>query len=136
MTAFIEELIPHRQPMRWIISLDECSETTAVASARFGMDDFAVENGVVLEPALVECIAQTVAAAMGQRARTRGVEGSPSAGMLIAASSFKIHSRPLADQQLRIAIREVKRMGPMLMIAGEISCNDALIANGELSLYA
>ena len=56
--------------------------------------------------------------------------------MLAAVSNFKIHARAPLDQLLTIEVREVKRLGPMLLIAGTIWCADQLIASGELSLYA
>jgi predicted hotdog family 3-hydroxylacyl-ACP dehydratase len=136
MLGEIETLIPHRAPMRFIAALTDCTETTARATACFAADHFAVTNGAVLETALVECVAQTVAAALGQRAAASGKTGAANNGMLAAVSNFKIHARPPLDQLLTIEVREVKRLGPMLLIAGTISCADQLIAAGELSLYA
>ena len=137
----VESLIPHRAPMRWINALTDCTETTATATACFGATDFAVVNGKVLESALVECVAQTVAAAMGKRRQTsgendRGKAGAAANGMLVAASNFEILHQPIAGQVLRIEIRETKRLGPMLMVAGTISCDGQIVAKGELSLYA
>jgi len=136
MLAAIEILMPHRAPMRFIDALTECTETTARAHAHFTADHFAVADGAVLESALVECLAQTIAAALGYRARASGTTGASNHGMLAAVSNFKIHARPPLDQLLIIEVREVKRLGPMLLIAGIIACADQLIASGELSLYA
>jgi len=122
--------------MRWITALTGCTETTATATASFGENDFAVVDGKVLETALVECIAQTVAAALGQRAQAGGKTGAAANEMLVAAANFKIRSRPAAGQTLHIEIRETKRLGPMLLIAGTIACDGQNIASGELSLYA
>jgi predicted hotdog family 3-hydroxylacyl-ACP dehydratase len=138
MPVATENLIPHRAPMRWIDALTDCTETAAVATACFSADSFAVANGLVLETALVECVAQTVAAALGQRAQTRGQSDSGIAakGMLVSVSNFKIQSRPPSGKQLRIEIRELKRLGLMLRVSGEISCDGQTIASGELTLYA
>lgn len=178
MSTAIEQLIPHRAPMRWVEELLDCTETTATATTRFTGDHFAVthsspaahsslpkggegqgeeaklfldqipspqpsphsggarESALVIETALVECMAQTVAAALGQRMQASGKSGAGNHGMLAAVSNFKIHSRPPLDQTLTIEVREVKRLGPMLMITGKISCGAGLIATGELSLYA
>lgn len=136
MPAAIEALIPHRAPMRFIEALTDCTDTTARATALFSAGHFAVANGTVLETALVECVAQTVAAALGHRARASGHSGAANHGMLAAVSNFKIHARPPLDQVLTIEVRELKRLGPMLLIAGTITCADQLIAAGELSLYA
>jgi predicted hotdog family 3-hydroxylacyl-ACP dehydratase len=138
MAVAIENLIPHRTPMRFINVLTDCTETTAVATACFSADSFAVANGFVLEAALVECVAQTVAAAIGHRAKIHGQSDSGIAakGMLVAVSNFKIQSRPPAEKQLRIEIRELKRLGLMLRVSGEISSDGKSIASGELTLYA
>lgn len=122
--------------MCWIEALTDCTETTAHATARFTADHFAVVGDAVLETAMVECVAQTVAAALGHRARASGKNGAANNGMLAAVSNFKILSRPPLNQTLTIEVRELKRLGPMLLIAGTISCNGQSIATGELSLYA
>jgi len=182
MSPAIEQLIPHRAPMRWVEELIDCTDTTATATVRFTAEHFAVgkseptpfpsqernpqpsaacnapllggaavgfpadpqpdsvaqaaPSGQVIETALVECMAQTVAAALGQRLRTSAKPGAANHGLLAAVANFKIHSEPPRDQTLTIEIREVKRLGPMLMIAGKISCGTKLIATGDLSLYA
>jgi predicted hotdog family 3-hydroxylacyl-ACP dehydratase len=137
MPVALDQLIPHRAPMQWITALTGCTETTATATACFRADDFAVVGGKVVETALVECLAQTVAAALGQRAQTRGGNvGAPANGMLVAVSNFKVQSRPLAGKLLEIEIREQKRLGPMLLIVGTIICEGQTVATGELSLYA
>jgi 3-hydroxyacyl-[acyl-carrier-protein] dehydratase len=138
MSAAIEQLIPHRAPMRFIDALVECTETTAVATVCFRADSYAVVNGFVLESALVECVAQTVAAALGRRAEINGKSDFAVAatGMLVAVSNFKIQSRPAAGKELRIEIRELRRLGLMLRVAGEIFCDGQIIASGELTLYA
>jgi predicted hotdog family 3-hydroxylacyl-ACP dehydratase len=136
MAAAIEQLIPHRAPLRWVEELIDCTDTTAKATTRFTAEHFAVTGGQVIETALVECMAQTVAAALGQRLRASGNSGAGNNGMLAAVSNFKIHARPPLDQTLTIEVREVKRLGPMLMITGKISCGAELIATGDLSLYA
>jgi predicted hotdog family 3-hydroxylacyl-ACP dehydratase len=136
MSVAIETLIPHRAPMRWIDALTECTETTARATANFGAESFAVADGAVLESALVECVAQTVAAAQGWRAKSRGQSGSAPGGMLASVSNFKIHARPAPGKNLEIEIRELKRFGPLLLVAGGISCEGQPVAAGELTVYA
>ena len=130
------ELIPHRDPMCFVDELLEYSDTTAVASATLPADHFATTDGCVLEAALVECVAQTVAADMGRRAREKGKSGMSVRGMLTSVAGFRIITRPPAGRPLRIAIRELRRMGMMLMIAGEITCDDRVVASGEMTLYA
>lgn len=137
MSLALDQLIPHRAPMQWINALTSCTETTATATACFGENDFAVTDGRVIETALVECVAQTVAAALGQRAQSGGEKkGAAANGMLVAVSNFKIQSRPATGKVLHIEVREARRLGMMLLIAGTITCAGETIATGELSLYA
>jgi predicted hotdog family 3-hydroxylacyl-ACP dehydratase len=136
MNTAIEQLLPHRVPMRWIDALTECTDTTAVATATFGAEHFAVENGAVLETALVECVAQTAAAALGWRAQAGGKPGAGNNGMLVAATNFRIESRLASGKAVQIEISERKRLGPMLMISGVITCEGKLVASGDLTLYA
>jgi predicted hotdog family 3-hydroxylacyl-ACP dehydratase len=136
MFIAIENLIPHRAPMQWINALTECSEKTAASTACFGENDFAVVDGLVLETALVECVAQTVAAALGHHAQTRGDFGVAGSGMLVAVTNFKIQSRPPAGKTLRIESRERKCLGPMRLISATVSCDGQIIASGDLMVYA
>ena len=136
MSVGLETLIPHRVPMRFIDALTDCTDTTASATACFSANHFAVAGGAVLETALVECVAQTAAAALGQRAKTRGQSGGAANGMLVAVTNFQIQSRPPVEKQLCIEIRDLKRLGPMLLISGSISCEGQAIASGELTVYA
>lgn len=136
MSAAIEQLLPHRAPMRWVNELLVCTDTTATATTQFTAEHFAVVDGELIGAALIECMAQTVAAALGHRMQARGDSATGNHGMLAAVSKFKIHSRPPLKQTITIETREVKRLGPMLMVTGKISCGPELIATGDLSLYA
>jgi predicted hotdog family 3-hydroxylacyl-ACP dehydratase len=123
--------------MQWITALTSWTGTTATATACFQANDFAVVNAQVIETALVECMAQTVAAALGQRARSgEGRSDAAANGMIVAVANFKIQSRPPAGKTLHIEIREQKRLGPMLLVAGKITCDGENVAAGDLSLYA
>lgn len=136
MSDAIEELLPHRPPMRWVDALIDCTETTAIATVHIGENHFALRDGALLETSLVECVAQTVAAALGQRMRASGQPGAANQGMLIGVTSFKIVAAPAVGSTLTIETREVKRLGPMLLVAATITSAGQPIASGELSLYA
>ncbi len=122
--------------MRFINSLTNCEEKAATATACFSPTDYCVVDGKVLETAFVECLAQTVAAALGQRQRSGGEPGREVHGLLVAASNFKILSSAPSGKVLHIEIQERRRLGPMLMVSGKISCDGEIVATGDLSLYA
>lgn len=122
--------------MLWIHELTRCNDTEAAATASFQEGDFPVVDGAVLETALAECVAQTVAAAQGERARRSGKSRASVGGMLAAITDFRIHATAPAGRLLQIEVRELRRFGPMLLVSGEVKCEGQLIASGQLSLYA
>jgi predicted hotdog family 3-hydroxylacyl-ACP dehydratase len=128
-----ENLIPHRPPMCFIHALTHCDDASTHATARFNADDFAVSNHLVLEAALVECVAQTIAASLAHSCRG---DNPPALGMLAAVTDFQILARPAAGENLKIEVRERKRLGPMRLVSGMIICEGQLIASGELTVYA
>lgn len=133
----IENLIPHCPPMRWINALTHCGEKSFTGTALFAENDYCVADGKVIETALIELAAQTVAAALGHRQQSGG-EGTRNAavGMLVAVNNFKVHSRPPAGKALTIQVDERRQLGPMFMVGSKISCDGEIFAEGNLSLYA
>jgi predicted hotdog family 3-hydroxylacyl-ACP dehydratase len=123
--------------MRWINAYTEGGEKLFTATAFFTDDDYCIADGKVLETALVECVAQTVAAGLGSRQQTGG-EGHRVAvnAMLVGVTGFKVHSRPPVGKTIHIEVRETRRLGPMVMIASTITCDGEVCAAGNLSLYA
>ncbi len=136
MPENLELLLPHREPMRWIQSLDQCDDTTARATVTFEPDHFAVADTQVVETALVECVAQTVAAATGHRAQRGGMPRAADSGVLAAVSGFQIQSPPPLGKPIQITVRELTRLDRMLLVEGAVSCEGQLIARGNLKLYA
>jgi len=136
MSDSLTKLLPHRPPMLWLRELVSCTETSAVAVAQFEEGDFAVADGRVMESALIECVAQTVAAAQGSRAHAGGPWERHGGGMLAAVSNFQIKAPAPLGKILKIEVHELKRFGPMLLVSGIISCDGRLIASGELTLNA
>jgi hypothetical protein len=162
MNFAAEKLLPHRAPMCFIETLTQADAGCARATARLTADHFAVANGVVTEAALIECVAQTFAAALGWRedvgvgAASRrdrfgstpriaagtplphqmGAQSTAALGMLAAVTDFQIHHRPPAGLLLEIEVRELRRLGPLRLIAGTITGAGQRLAEGELTVYA
>jgi predicted hotdog family 3-hydroxylacyl-ACP dehydratase len=131
-----ELLLPHQDPMRWIHSLDRCEETTAAATVTFDTGHFAVADGAALETALVECMAQTVAAAAGARAQKTGAAAAVDSGVLAAVSGFQILAPPPLGKATQIEVHELTRLDRMVLVEGIVSCEGRVIATGNLKLYA
>ena len=132
-----EEVIPHRPPMRMIDALMEWSDNSARGAIVFDAKHMAVHDGLVTESALVECIAQTVAAMEGAKKAACGTTGGTvgeQVGMLCGVSDFVVVRRPKAGEQLEVRVQVHKRLGPMLLVDGQVLHNGDVVASGSLKL--
>ena len=117
-----------------IDSLTRCDSETAEASKTFTSADYGLEAaGRVSEPMLIECLAQTVAAAQGSQARSHGRK--PAEGMLVGVSDFDFFRLACQGETLTLTTRITHRLGQFLVVEGSVWAEDELIAKGELKLY-
>ena len=134
MNPELEQILPHRPPMVLIDSLTRCDSETAQASKTFTSGDYGLEeDGRVTEPMLIECLAQTVAAAQGRQARLHGDE--PAEGMLVGVSGFEFLRHACQGEALTLTTRVTHRVGQFLVVEGSVRAAEELIATGELKLY-
>jgi predicted hotdog family 3-hydroxylacyl-ACP dehydratase len=133
-TISAETVIPHRSPMRMLDVLVDWNEESAKGEVVFGAGHLAIDNGLVREAALVECMAQTVAAMEGAKTAAGGGPGGTQVGMLCGVSDFVVMRRPAAGERLEIGVRVQKRLGPMLLVDGQIVCDGRVVASGSLKL--
>ena len=137
-TIAAEKVIPHRFPMRMIDSLEEWNNESAVSTVVFSKEHMAVSEGFVTEPALVEALAQTVAAMEGMRNIDKAEPDDDLAeqpGMLCGVTDFVVEKKPKAEKPLKIEVHVQKRLGSMFLVDGKITCNNELIATGSLKLF-
>jgi predicted hotdog family 3-hydroxylacyl-ACP dehydratase len=133
MNINLLELLPQRPPMVMIDELTHCDQTSATAVKTFSKHDYGAAEEGVLEPALIECLAQTMAAAYGLIARSAGE--APAIGMLVGVSNFRFHRRAAIGKILELSTSLLKRLGPLSLIKGSIRQDGVLIAEGELKFF-
>ena len=126
----IGKLIPHRPPMVMIESLVEASPERAVAAKTFRDGDYGLDGDMVAEPALVECVAQTVAAMQGYGRFAAGAR--PGIGFLAGVARFSIHFQPRRGEPLTIETQVTRRLGTMCLVTGKILREGRILAEGEL----
>jgi predicted hotdog family 3-hydroxylacyl-ACP dehydratase len=129
----LAEILPHRAPMVLIDALVHCDADSAVAEKTFAPESYGADGGQVAEAALIECLAQTMAALAGQAARDAG--DRPSAGVLAGVRGFAFHRPARCGRPLRLAVEIERRLGPLCRAAGRIEQDGALVAEGELTFY-
>jgi len=133
MDEALSAILPHRPPMVMIDALVRCEGDSAEAAKTFAAGGYGSEGGIVLEAALIECLAQAVAAFQGRQARQAGRE--PPRGMLVGVSDFAFHRPARCGRPLRLTVEVTRRLGPFVLAAGRVEQDGALVAEGNLKFH-
>ena len=128
-----EQIIPHRPPILMIGSFHRIDGAGAAAKQLFQAGDYAVEGERVTESALIECLAQAVAAIPGFAAKHQG--RSPAPGMLVGVEDFEVFAPAMAGHELDILVKITRSLGPFSLAEGSISQDGEPVARGCLKLY-
>jgi predicted hotdog family 3-hydroxylacyl-ACP dehydratase len=128
-----EEIIPHRPPILMLRAWDRIDATGAVAKQLFQAGDYAVEGDRVAESALIECMAQAVAAVPGFAALHQG--RPPAQGMLVGVEDFEVFAPAIAGRELDIVVKITRTLGPFALAEGSISQDGKTVAQGCLKLF-
>lgn len=119
--------------MVMIDALVSGGEDAATAVKTFAPADYGADRGTVLEPVLIECVAQTVAAMHGAAAQAAG--RPPAQGMLVGVRDFRFHQPAPVGRQLRLSVEITKRLGPFCIATGRVCLDETVLAEGELKFY-
>ena len=133
MKAELADLLPHRPPMVMIDAVVKCGAHCARATKRFTEGSYGLDGDHVTEPALIECLAQTVAAMHACNARRSG--RPPGQGLLVGVSDFEFHCRAERDVELELTVKITKRLGPLCRATGSITQGGRVVAEGSLKFY-
>ncbi len=129
----VDEILLHRPPMQLIDRLVDCSERSAAAEMTFSEDGYGVENGTVSEPALLECMAQTMAAHQGQRALEQGIE--PVLGMLVGLKDVIFHQSVGWGVRLDIRVDITHNVGSFYLADCSVARDSVEVASGTLKFF-
>lgn len=81
----------------------------------------------------LELLAQTFAAVEGLHQRQRGIP--PRVGYLVGADDLIFHDTAHAGDRLTVAIRTTERLGPFVLLDGQVYLQDRCLAEGRLKLW-
>lgn len=133
MITDILPLIPQREPFVMIDTLIGSDETHTWTNFRVLPDNIFVQDGFLLEPALVENIAQTAASRLG---RSSQLEGKPAPiGYIGAVQNLEIFALPKVNDVLETEIKVEKQIFDVSVISGKIWCKDELMAQCEMKIF-
>ena len=127
------QLIPHRSPM---ILVDEVTEygadrIRAIRTVRQG-DPFVEPHGLD-DAALLEVIAQTIAAGDAMYAKSKG--GRVLRGYLTGLTGVRIHGQARSGDTLTVQADCMKRMDGMGLFEATAAVGDRLLAVGRFKLF-
>jgi 3-hydroxyacyl-[acyl-carrier-protein] dehydratase len=129
----IELFIPQRQPVIMIGSLQEVTENRAVTQFRIDEGCIFVSGGRLLEPGLIENIAQTIAAGAGYRAVS--LNKPVRLGYIAAVRDLVIHALPLVGETLSTRAEIVNEVLNVTIVHAEIWSGLRCIAGGEMRIF-
>ncbi len=129
----ILSLIPQRHPFVMVDKLLYSDGQLTRTGFRVKEDNIFVENGKFNEAGLLENMAQTAAAGAGYVAV---VENRPvDTGYIGAAKNFEVFGLPAVNDELVTEVMIEHQVFNSIMVAGNIRCNDKLIAVCELKIF-
>ena len=126
-------LIPQRAPFVMIDELISCDETSAATVLRIGPENFFVKKGRLMEPALVENIAQTAAARIGYICKK---ENRPvPVGYIAAVQNLLIWKLPKTGDRLETGIVIRNQVMNVTIIAGTVKVDGTVVASCEMKIF-
>lgn len=130
----VKSLIPQREPIMMVDSLDRVEGDTCVTSLTVRADNFFIDDdGLLAEPGLVEHIAQSASAFAGHRAVAAGAS-EPPVGYIGEIKHFHCYSRPAVGDRLTTTITMGPTVGEVTIIGGETYCSDNKIADTQMKI--
>jgi len=131
----IDELVPHRRPLRLIDEVLEMDEDYAVTAAVITPQWPMLADGAANPIVLIELVAQTAAALGGLKVKKKDKGGPAGKGLLVGIKSaaffldeIPLNSRIVTRAETRLMLENFKE------ITGVVKIDDAVIA--EISLQS
>lgn len=124
-----EACLPHRLPMLLLSGLTRVDDFEIEAIAEIAVENiFVDEQGCLAQAALVELMAQTFAAGLGQKHGVR-------AGYLVALNKICFYGQAKVGNSLRILAREQTRLGNILVASGQVMRDNICLCSGEFKVW-
>jgi 3-hydroxyacyl-[acyl-carrier-protein] dehydratase len=129
----IEQYIPQRSPIVMIHELAEASEEHAVTHLHVSTENVFVRDGVLLEPGMVENIAQTAAAQVGYIFRQNNLRIP--IGYIAGIKDLEVHGQPPVGATIKTTVRVLNQVLEVTLVEGLIHLNDKLLARCEMRIF-
>ena len=128
----ITEIIPQKAPFVMIDNLISADENGFKSSFQVRNDNIFFKDEKLQEPALIENIAQTVAAGFGYVDRQAG--GEPKIGFIGAISKLKVHTLPTLNSEITTIVKHLYQFENVYLVKGENFCENQLLVECEMKI--
>jgi predicted hotdog family 3-hydroxylacyl-ACP dehydratase len=129
----ILELIPQRPPFVLVDALLSAADGTFSAAFTVPAVHVLVDDGVLGVPGLMEHVAQTAAAGIGQHAKERGVP-TP-IGFIASIDRLAVQRCPQSGEQLTTTVRTRNQVMDVHVLEGTVRAGDAVICTMDLKVF-
>lgn len=131
----IEDLIPHRAPIKMVDHLNYLETKTAITFLILHSDMYLLESdGILSEAGIIEHIAQSASALAGYLARMEGADSTP-IGYIGEIRKFQLYRKPRIGETLKTKIVYQEEFGDFVLMNGETQVEEEMIATLQLKVY-
>ncbi|MBL4594313.1 MAG: hypothetical protein JKX68_10940 [Flavobacteriales bacterium] len=126
------DIIPQKVPFVMIDSLTSVNEDSFISSFIVNKENIFFKNEKLQEPALIENIAQTVAAGFSYVGQQEG--GEPKIGFIGAISKLKIHQLPSIGDEIITTVTQLHQFENIYLIKGKNYVGNSLLVECEMKI--
>ena len=131
--ALILKLIPQREPIVMIDSFQAEEDGTSSTQLQIGKDNIFCDDHAFQECGLVEHIAQSAAARLGNAYLSKNMDIP--IGYIGSVDKMKIISLPLIGELLKTRLKVIQELLGITLINAEVYSNDKLIAECKMKIF-
>lgn len=125
-------IIPQKVPFVMVDSLLAVDDKSFTSTFIAEENNIFSKNGKLQEPALIENIAQTVAAGFSYIGQQEG--GEPKIGFIGAISKLKIHQLPSIGEEITTTVTQQHKFENIHLIRGENYVGNNLLVECEMKI--
>jgi 3-hydroxyacyl-[acyl-carrier-protein] dehydratase len=129
----IAEYLPQKDPIVMIDCIYHCEGADTVTGFTIRPDNMFVKGNCLMEPGIIENIAQTAGAKGGYEVKKMGAE--PMIGFIGAVKDLKIYFHPPVGSELITEISIRNEVFNVTLIHGRSTCNGQLVAECEMKIF-
>ncbi len=130
----IKELIPQRDPIMMVDTFYKADETDCETGLLVQCDNIFCENGELMEPGMIEHVAQSASAHAGYKEKLKGTEVPP-VGYIGEIKKFKFIRRPKVGEEMHTFIHTVSEVMNVSLIKTETKVGEESIATCQMKIF-